>query len=68
MVRRRKIKLGHILSFTDLFTADGAGEIDEEEFEFICRLLNKALDDLIKMKIKEGDSLKKDILDSDEIH
>ena len=58
-----EIRLEHILSFTDLFTADKSGEISEEEYSFICKLLNKALDDLIKMKIKEGDSLKKDILD-----
>ncbi len=60
---KEEIKIEHLLSFTDLFTADTTGEISDEEYDFVCRLLNKAIDDLIKMKIKEGDSLKKDILD-----
>ncbi|MBL8006115.1 MAG: YicC family protein [Ignavibacteria bacterium] len=58
-----EIKLEHILSFSNLFTGDVNDDVKEPEFRFICGLLNKALDDLIKMKIKEGDSLKKDILD-----
>ncbi|MBK8553517.1 MAG: YicC family protein [Ignavibacteria bacterium] len=60
---KEEIKIEHLLNFTDLFSADKAGEISEEEYSFVCKLLNKALDDLIKMKIKEGDSLKKDVLD-----
>jgi len=58
-----EIKLENILTFTNLFITDPASEIKEDEFNFICKLLNRALDDLIKMKIKEGDSLRKDILD-----
>ncbi len=57
-----EIKLQHLLNFSSVFTADSAEEIDEEEFNFICSLINKALDDLSKMKIKEGNSLKTDIL------
>lgn len=58
-----EIKLEHILSFSNLFTGDVNDDVNEQEFRFICGLLNNALDDLIKMKIKEGNSLKKDILD-----
>jgi uncharacterized protein (TIGR00255 family) len=57
------IKIEHILNFTDLFIKETSNEIDKEEFEFVTKLLNIAIDDLIKMKIKEGDSLKKDILE-----
>jgi len=60
---KEQIKLENILTFTNLFMTDPASEIKEDEFNFICKLLNNALDDLIKMKIKEGDSLRKDILD-----
>ena len=60
---KEEIKLENILTFTNLFMTDPASEIKEDEFNFICKLLNIALDDLIKMKIKEGDSLRKDILD-----
>ncbi len=58
-----EIKVEHILNFTDLFIKDPSSEISEDEFQFVSWLLNKALDDLIRMKIKEGDSLKKDILE-----
>ena len=56
------IKLEHILNFTNLFVSEAAESVNDEEFEFVRRLLNKALDDLLKMKIKEGTSLKNDIL------
>lgn len=57
-----EIGLDHILVFRDLFEAEAGGNIEEEEFEFVCSLLLKAIDDLKKMKIKEGVSLKNDIL------
>ncbi|MEO8446058.1 MAG: YicC/YloC family endoribonuclease [bacterium] len=60
---KEEVKLEHLLNFTDLFTNDKTSEISEAEFNFICRLLNTALDDLNSMKQKEGNSLKKDILD-----
>lgn len=58
-----EIRIGHILNFSDLFTSGVSSEIEEDEFKFVCELLNKALDDVNKMKIKEGESLKKDILE-----
>lgn len=57
------IKLEHLLSFPDLFSGDKVTEVSEGELKFVDKLLNVALDDLIKMKIKEGNSLKKDILE-----
>lgn len=59
---KEEIRIEHLLNFTDLFIKDISGDISDDEFEFVSKLLNKALDDLSKMKIKEGDSLKKDIL------
>ncbi|MBP9192853.1 MAG: YicC family protein [Ignavibacteria bacterium] len=58
-----EIKIGHILTFSDLFTSGVSSEIADDEFKFVCDLLNKALDDVNKMKVKEGESLKKDILE-----
>lgn len=58
-----EVKLEHLLSFSNLFSGEAADDVGEAEFKFICKLLNKAIDDLIKMKIKEGESLKKDILE-----
>lgn len=56
------ITIEHMLHFTNLFTSEVDGEINEGEFKFISNLLKTALDDLKKMKIKEGESLEKDIL------
>lgn len=60
---KEEVKLEHILNFTNLFIVDASDEPDESEFKFICSLLNKAIDDHAKMRLKEGNSLKKDILD-----
>jgi len=57
-----KIKLEHILTFSEFIAKDVSSEIDKDELNFIYDLLNKALDDLISMKLKEGESLKDDIL------
>lgn len=59
---KEEINLGHILNFSDFFMAESGNEVDDEEFSYISKLLEKALEDLNKMKIKEGDILKKDIL------
>lgn len=58
-----EIRLEHILSLSNLFIVEASDEPDENEFKFICSLLNKAIDDHAKMRLKEGNSLKKDILD-----
>jgi len=58
---KEKIKLDHILHFTDILTTDKENDVSDEEFKFICDLMNKALDDLIIMKTKEGDYLKEDL-------
>ena len=60
---KEEIKIEHLLSFTDLFTSEASFEISEDEYNFICKLLNRSIDDLIGMKNKEGESLKKDILE-----
>lgn len=59
---KEKIKLEHILTFSEFIAKDVSNEIDEEEFKFIIGLLNNALDDLMNMKIKEGESLQHDII------
>lgn len=57
------VKIEHILNFSNLFLKDSLNEVKENEFKFISGLLNSALDDLIKMKTKEGNILMKDISD-----
>lgn len=58
---KEKIKLEHLLSFSDAFSNDEIGEAGEEEYNFIKELINRALGDLIKMKENEGNFLYEDI-------
>lgn len=58
---KEKIKLEHILRFSDIMTTEITEEIEDEEYKFICNLVNEALEQLIQMKKQEGDFLKKDI-------
>lgn len=60
---KEEINLGHILSFENILGSEQSAEVDKDEFKFICSLLNEAVDDLGKMKVKEGNSLNKDILE-----
>lgn len=55
-----KIKLEHLLAFKDLLVPDDF-ELEEEEFNLVKESLNKALDELLKMKKNEGNELAKDL-------
>ena len=59
---KEKIKLEHILTFSEFIAKDVSNELADEEFAFVIELLNKALDDLMNMKLKEGESLQNDII------
>jgi len=58
---KEKIKLEHILRFSDIMTTEVTEGVDDREYKFVSQLVNKALDQLIQMKRQEGDFLKKDI-------
>ncbi|MGB9696510.1 MAG: YicC/YloC family endoribonuclease [Ignavibacteria bacterium] len=58
---KEKIKLEHILRFSDIMTAEITEGIEDEEYKFVCQLVNITLEQLIQMKKREGDFLKKDI-------
>ena len=55
-----KLKLDHLLMSRDLFLS-GATELSDEEFEYMKKTLGQALDNLLKMKSKEGTELAKDL-------
>lgn len=59
---KEKIRLDHLLNFSDVFSTQQEQDIDEKEYVFICGLLSNAIDDLISMKRKEGDFIRRDIL------
>ncbi|HKI77513.1 MAG TPA: YicC/YloC family endoribonuclease [Ignavibacteriaceae bacterium] len=55
-----KIKLENILSNKDIYTTSDL-ELSEQEFQLLKEALNKALDQLSKMKKDEGKELEKDL-------
>jgi uncharacterized protein (TIGR00255 family) len=57
---RETITLDHLLRFSEVFEAKDASEGDEEEWEATCNALDKAIDQFIVMRAKEGAELKKD--------
>lgn len=59
---KEKIKLEHILHFSEILSTEAAGEVTEEEFNFIKDLIEKAVQDLNNMRQKEGDFIKNDIM------
>lgn len=58
-----KIKLEHILSFSDYYIRENENAVDDAEFGLITGLIDEAVDDLMKMKLNEGSVLEKDILE-----
>jgi uncharacterized protein (TIGR00255 family) len=64
---KEKIKLEHILSFSDYFLKDNEDAVDEEEFTLVTKLIKLALEDLFEMKRREGAFLEKDILERIEV-
>ncbi len=60
---KEKIKLEHVLGFSEHFLKDDEEAVDEEEFKLICSLINNALDEMIEMKKNEGAFLENDIIE-----
>ncbi|MCX6164056.1 MAG: hypothetical protein NTU73_04220, partial [Ignavibacteriae bacterium] len=58
---KEKIKIEHLLHFSEILSAEQTEEINDDEYQFVCNLLREAIDDTIVMKKKEGDFLKNDI-------
>ena len=57
-----EIGLEHLLKFSDVLEMNDSADVSDEEFNFISGLLNKAVDDVIEMKVKEGDHIREDLL------
>lgn len=58
---KEKIKIEHLLHFSEILSAEQTEEIEEDEYRFVCDLLKEAIEDVLIMKRKEGDFLKNDI-------
>jgi len=64
---KEKLKLEHILAFSDYFLNENEDAVDEEEFNLVTKLIKLALDDMFDMKSREGAFLEKDILERIEV-
>ena len=59
---QEEIGLDQLLKFSDVLDSNDSEEVSAEEFKFISELLDKALDDVIAMKVKEGDHIRQDMM------
>lgn len=64
---KEKLKLEHILAFSDYFLKDNEDAVDEDEFAFVTKLIKLALENLFEMKRREGAFLEKDIIERIEV-
>ncbi|MFZ4590693.1 MAG: YicC/YloC family endoribonuclease [Ignavibacteria bacterium] len=64
---KEKLKLEHILAFSDYFLKDNEDAVDEEEFTLVTKLIKLALENMFEMKRREGAFLEKDILERIEV-
>jgi len=64
---KEKLKLEHILAFSDYFLKDNEDAVDEDEFAFVTKLIKLALENLFEMKRREGTFLEKDIIERIEV-
>ncbi len=55
------ITLDHLLSFKDIISFEEESEVDEELVDAVYQLTEKALDDLNRMRAREGENLKTDL-------
>lgn len=59
---QEEIGLDQLLKFSDVLDSNDSDDVSAEEFEFISGLMDKALDDVIEMKEKEGSQMREDML------
>jgi uncharacterized protein (TIGR00255 family) len=58
---REKITLDHLLHFSDVIAAEEVESTDDAEWAVVQKAVNLALDELKKMRYKEGEQLCKDL-------
>ena len=57
-----EIEVGHLVGFPDIFRLEKINNLEKKIWPTVKDAINKALDELISMRQKEGANLKKDIL------
>jgi len=57
-----ELELEEILAFPEIFRVEKSSNIEKKIWPAVSKTINKALDDLVAMREKEGENLKKDIV------
>lgn len=57
-----ELELEEILAFPEIFRVEKSGNIEKKIWPSVSKTINRALDDLVAMRDKEGENLKKDII------
>ena len=57
-----KVKLEHLLAFSDIFLPDVDEDVSDKTWNYIKKALIKALEDLKKMRLSEGKELSADLI------
>jgi uncharacterized protein (TIGR00255 family) len=57
-----ELELEEILAFPEIFRVEKSSNIEKKIWPSVSKTINKALDDLVAMREKEGENLKKDIM------
>ncbi len=55
------VEVGHLLSFPEIFKIEKISDLESRIWPFLSKVIDKALEGLIGMRRKEGESLRKDI-------
>lgn len=58
---KEKVKLEHLLRFSDVLEADAADASDQKEWSAVEEATVRALDEMVRMRLNEGKELKKDL-------
>lgn len=58
---REKVKLEHLLRFSEVMEIDEAHASDEREWSVVEKATNRALDEMVRMRLNEGEELRKDL-------
>ncbi|MCX6829022.1 MAG: YicC family protein [candidate division Zixibacteria bacterium] len=57
-----EIEIGHFMSFQDIFKVEKINDLEKKIWPLMSKAINRALDELITMREREGANLRKDIL------
>ncbi|MEE9225198.1 MAG: YicC/YloC family endoribonuclease [Bacteroidota bacterium] len=58
---KEKVKLEHLLRFSEVLEVDEADVSDEREWSVVEKATSRTLDEMVRMRLNEGEELRKDL-------